>query len=220
MSNIDNLEGRLNLKGEFIGKDKNSHLGGCSTHGDAGTYYPEMWKFLIENYKISSVLDVGCGAGWSTKYFRDKGLKTVVGIEGLQDAIDGSPVKELLIQHDFEKSAFAPDGTYDLCWSCEFVEHVEESCAKNFIESFKKCKYLAMTFAAPGQTGHHHVNCQPENYWIDLLEKNGFKFDRQKTEELREHAKIDMMNWEKTSSPWYACFHFIERGLFFYNTSL
>ena len=34
---MDRMEGRMNLEGEFKGSEENSHLGGCSIGGDAGT---------------------------------------------------------------------------------------------------------------------------------------------------------------------------------------
>ena len=43
---------------------------------------------------------------------------------------------------------------------------------KNFINDFKLCNYVAMTYAPPGQGGYHHVNCQPKEYWIENLKPN------------------------------------------------
>jgi SAM-dependent methyltransferase len=213
-----NLEGRQNLTGEFKGTDENSHLGGCGIGGDAGTYYPHMWKALLEKFEIKSVIDVGCGPGWALKFFKENGCNSVLGVEGLQEAIDGSPLKENIQQHDYEKSGpFVPSEKFDLCWSCEFVEHVEESCADNFIETFKSAKYLAMTFAGPGQGGHHHVNCQPHQYWVEKLANHGFRFDLITTQYLISQTKLDEQEWKDMGEPWHACFHFAVRGLFFVN---
>ena len=33
-----------------------------------------------------------------------------------------------------------------------------------------------MTHAVPGQGGHHHVNCQPSEYWIERIEALGYSF--------------------------------------------
>ncbi|MFZ4600147.1 MAG: hypothetical protein ACOYNN_16020, partial [Terrimicrobiaceae bacterium] len=52
---------------------------------------------------------------------------------------------------------------------------VDEEYMPNFIETFKSCKYVIMTHALPGQPGHHHVNCQHAGYWLNVMEKNGFK---------------------------------------------
>ena len=45
-----------------------------------------------------------------------------------------------------------------------------------------------MTYAPPGQPGHHHVNCQLERYWIEALESIGFQFDGATTQETRAIA--------------------------------
>ena len=231
-------EGRINPPGAYLGKRENdeAHLGGCAILGDAGTYYPIMWQEIIRKFEIKSMIDVGCGVGWSTKWFKDNGC-TVRGIEGLQEAIDASPVKKYIRKHDYERDGpYIPvkysRKNYDLSWSCEFVEHVNAESAGNFIHTFKSAKYVAMTYAEPGQGGHHHVNCQPEIYWIKKLEANGFIYDKENTEYLREFAKKDKEEWgvfafdERVThpkhgaeipkvAPWYCDFHFIKRGLFF-----
>jgi hypothetical protein len=53
---------------------------------------------------------------------------------------------------------------------------------------------IAMTFATPGQDGWHHVNCQPKEYWIDILDKAGYQYLERET----EHAKqISRDGWFK-----------------------
>lgn len=51
---------------------------------------------------IKSVLDIGCGRGYSTNYFFNRGAK-VLCIEGSYDAIEHThlPSKKLIVQHDF-----------------------------------------------------------------------------------------------------------------------
>ena len=151
------------------------HLGGCILVGDAGTFAPEIWDRLITDYQIKSVLDVGCGAGYSLQYFIQNGLHGC-GIEGWPAAITASPVAAHILLHDYTKGPLVPDQAWDLAWSCEFVEHVEEQFAENFLVTFESCRYVAMTYAVPGQEGFHHVNCQPGEYWIQRLAAHGFEF--------------------------------------------
>lgn len=193
------------------------HLGGCAIEGDGATYYPKMWSHMVNKFNIKSVIDVGCGVGHSADYFLDDLKCEVLGVEGAEGAVEKSLIpREMLVLHDYERNgAFVPEKAYDLAWTCEFVEHVEESAMPNFIETMKKCKYVAMTFAGPGQGGHHHVNEKPAEYWIQHLENAGFKYEPEITNELREIAKQDMEKY----SPYYQS-HFISRGLFFTNTKL
>ncbi len=130
-------------------------------------------------------------------------------------------VKEIAIDSAIDVPVFnfeTEDNTYNVPFTvhnCEFVEHVSAEAMPNFIETMKKCKYVAMTFAGPGQGGHHHVNEQPAEYWIQHLENAGFKYEPEITEELRKVAQEDMDKY----SPFYQS-HFISRGLFFTNTKL
>ena len=164
------------------------HLGGYVAGGDSSSWYPELWDWIIKELGIKSVIDVGCGEGHSTKYFKEKGCK-VLGVEGSQVAIKNSPVKDLLIRHDYTKGSFSPDNEYDLVWSCEFVEHVEEKYVHNFLETFKALKYVFMTHAPLGKERYyHHVNCQPKEYWIKKLSEIGFKFDNELTQKARKKA--------------------------------
>jgi hypothetical protein len=168
------------------------HLGGCITYdnfpgfgkGDVGTWAPQVWDKLIETYQPKSLIDVGCGAGFSTEYFLQKGLE-ILGVEGYLPAIESSPIKEYIHIHDFIKSEFIPEKKYDLGWCCEFVEHVEEQYTNNFMITFSNCSVVAMTHGVPGQPGFHHVNCQPATYWIEKFKTFGFSYNEMLSLECR-----------------------------------
>lgn len=155
-----------------------SHLGGCIIEGDIGTWAPQVWEKLIEIYDLKKVVDVGCGAGHSTKYFIDKGIDAV-GVEGFVPAINASPVKQNIFVHDYSTGEFQTNSTFDLAWCCEFVEHVEEKYSENFMKTFDKCNVVAMTHAVPGQPGFHHVNCQNAEYWINKFKERGFSYNEE-----------------------------------------
>lgn len=219
---------------QTYGKEaREGHLGGCYLGGDPGTYYPRMWEYLVKEYKLESVLDIGCGAGHSSKFFADNGCE-VVGVDGSIGAMESFLLPGQFILNDYEEGSAITeknieidgdqDEVFDLCWSCEFVEHVWEKYSQNFINDFAKCKYLAMTFAGPGQGGYHHVNLQPAEYWIEVMEKNGFTYLSEETEKLRglckedyeEQIKSDVIipwNGKKLSDGFNS--HFMLRGLFF-----
>lgn len=180
------------------------HLGGYYTTIDLPSQCPKMWKYIIETLNIKSVLDVGCGMGYAMQEFM-KYCDEVVGIDGSNYALENSPVKEKIFQHDYTVGELETEDRYDLCWCCEFVEHVDEEYVDNFLSTFSFCKYVAMTHAIPGQGGHHHVNCQPKEYWIEKLKEYGFEYDDEFTNKLKEISKT-----EGDYSP-----HFLTTGLFF-----
>lgn len=171
----------------MYGIEAEKHLGGyivgLTDHGDPNTYATEVWDWMY-NYGIRSVIDVGCGEGYSTKYFLDKGIKAV-GIEGGKNAYKNSPVKNNIILHDYTTNPLILNDTYDSVWSCEFVEHVEEQYVDNFLATFNCANSIFLTHAVPGQRGYHHVNCQPAAYWITRIENLGFVYDDNISKQLR-----------------------------------
>lgn len=215
-------------------------LGGCNIYGDPALELPKTWKFLVETLNVKSIIDVGCGFGFHTKYFKDILGLEALGIEGSEKIVELSLVPESVICNNYEKSPYVPEKVYDMCWCVEFVEHVSESCKQNFLETFKKCKYVVMTHGTPGQDGHHHVNCQKSDYWRETMASIGFLFDDEITRKCREISlqdKEDYLVWRSDKSenkPYrgpaaeahnhlgeeYLEFFFANNGLVFKNSNL
>lgn len=187
---------------------EDGHLGGYIKGGDVATWYPTLWRWLVRRYGITSVLDVGCGEGHSTRFFQDLGC-TVLGLEGCQQAIDESVIRDRLVQHDFCKGPYRMPEPCDLVWSCEFVEHVDEQYVGNIIDTFANSrKIILITHAGPGQVGgHHHVNLKPAEYWIRLIEGKGYRYSRALTRKTRTIALKDSY-YDYPN-------HYAERGLVF-----
>lgn len=154
------------------------HLGGHQnkTHCDTG-----VLEYFIQNYNINSMLDVGCGPGGQVLEAQRLGL-TAIGIDG--DYTVERPGDSWVI-HDYTIGPSPVDNSFDLVWSCEFVEHVYEQYMPNFLQDFARGKWVCMTYAPPGFPGHHHVNCQPEQYWIDAMKELGFSYSEEDTRRVR-----------------------------------
>ena len=167
---------------------KGKHLGGnCGiTHIDQGAI-----DYAIEKFDAKSMLDVGCGPGGMVTAAIRSGLEAH-GIDGDDKAQEQWQIAENFTMWDFQEGPAPVEKTYDLCWSVEFVEHVYEQYIPNYVQAFQKCKVLFMTHATPGQGGHHHVNEQHEPYWLDQMQKYGFRFDRESTNELRERTTMNI----------------------------
>ena len=175
-----------------------AHLGGYVPGGDAATFYPLLWRWLVDELGVASVIDVGCGDGVALREFAEYGC-TVLGVEGTaQD-------DERIVQHDYVLGPYRPEMRFDLAWCCEFVEHVGERYLPNFLATFQAADLVALTHAFPGQAGHHHVNCQPVDYWLGALAAIGFQIDEDTTQTARVYAAAN-------SSPWN---HFVRSGLVF-----
>jgi hypothetical protein len=152
--------------------DIRQDLGGNLRHGDVATFHGGLWKFLIERFAIRSMLDVGCGEGHAVKFFQSHGV-LAHGIEGsilnIKRAVTPIALHDLLA------------GPYimpvDLVWCCEVAEHIAEEKVDHLIDTLANGSVVAMTHAAPGQDGHHHVNLKDDAYWIDLMAKRGYVLD-------------------------------------------
>lgn len=168
---------------------ESGHLGGCVKGGDPATYYPNLWNFIIEDFGIKSILDIGCGEGHAIEYFISKGIKSV-GLEGCEEPINNSNVKNFIIKHDFINGSYKSYERFDAIWCCEFLEHVDSKYEDNIFETIHQstAKYVFLTHAIPGQGGYHHVNLQHPSYWISKFHEYGYVLSAKSTRQLRELA--------------------------------
>lgn len=162
---------------------KDHHLGGADS--TIGTWVPDVWETLVTKFNLRSVIDVGCGLGANPNWFFKRGLY-VIGVEGHEPYIKATQMRrDRLVQHDYTTGPFVPDMAFDLGWSSEVVEHIDERFIGNFMATFRKCKYVCITFATPGQGGYHHVNENTTDYWLAKFEEYGFRHLPAETEWMR-----------------------------------
>lgn len=144
-------------------------LGGNLRHGDVNTFCPVLWKFLVERFAVRSVLDVGCGEGHAVAFFHRLGV-FAHGIDGLRLNIERAVVP--IAFHDILSGPYIMP--VDMVWSCEVAEHINEDSVEFYLETLCNGRIVAMTHAVPGQVGHHHVNCQPQSYWMEKMASRGY----------------------------------------------
>jgi SAM-dependent methyltransferase len=155
-----------------IAEDPNDPaVGGNRIGGDGSTFHPMLWDFLVRRFDVRSMLDVGCGEGHCVRYFADLGIRAV-GFDGLRQNVERAVVP--IEYHDLRSGPYTEP--VDLVHCCEVVEHVEERYLAKVLRTLANGKVIAMTHAVPGQVGHHHVNCQPDEYWIKHIESLGYAY--------------------------------------------
>lgn len=164
-----------------------AHLGGHlnRTHLDPGALL-----VIRDTFGIKSMLDVGCGPGGMIE------LAESVGIQSW--GIDGDPYVERQTKHvtihDYTLGpvdvSHLPMTQFDLAWSVEFLEHVEEKFIDNYMHSFRMCNYVVCTAAPPGWPGHHHVNCRSIDYWVGAFAANGFEYDGKMSGNVRAYSTM------------------------------
>jgi len=175
-----------------------SHLGGHKgrTHTDDG-----LLDWCWNHLGACSVIDIGCGPGGQVHLAVEKGWEAH-GVDG-----DNSIARRFDCEiFDFTTGIYTPHRVFDLAWCVEFLEHVEEKFIPNFMPAFQCARWAIITHALPGEVGHHHVNCQPSEYWIEQFSHYQFEYSAELTSQIRLQSsmKRDFVR---------------RRGLFFVNQS-
>ena len=161
-------------------------------------------KKILEKIKVNSFIDIGCGPGGMVYHAKKIGLDAI-GVDGDSSIMRSN--ENLFVIHDYCLGSYLPKKNFDLGWSVEFLEHVDERFQKNYFETFKKCKYIFITHAPENSKGYNHVNLKDSDYWINVFEKYDFKYEPNLTKDIRSASTIEK--------------NFIrEYGLFFSNLNL
>ena len=153
-----------------------------------------VFEQLVKTFSITSMVDVGCGPG-GMKTLADQHNVFWYGVEGDPEVMQ---TNEHGILWDLTKGVPLIDRTFDLGWSTEFLEHIYEEYIPNFLPIFQKCKVVCCSGALPGVPGHHHVNCQPTEFWVDVFDQYGFDYDKDLTEHLREISEQSRLRQDGT----------------------
>lgn len=178
---------------DYGGKGDGKHLGGFTALDLAGIS-PSVWKHMVTDYGVKSVLDVGCGRGVSTSWFALHGVDAKC-VEGSHDAAERTllPHPETqMTEHDFSRGPWWPAETYDAVWAVEFLEHVNLQYHVNYVTAFRKAALIFVSTSRWG--GWHHVEVHSDEWWIRKYELYGFKYDAALTDQVRAWAKEESKN--------------------------
>lgn len=125
---------------------------------------------------VRSAVDMGCGVGTWLKVAKELGTETINGFDG--DYVD---LNELVIARgeftpvDFTAGSM-PGVRADLAISLEVAEHLPESRAAGFVRLLcDSAPAVLFSAAVKGQGGMHHVNEQPQSYWIQRFHECGYE---------------------------------------------
>ncbi len=161
---------------------------------DPFTFMPDIWGWVSIQYGVRSVLDIGCGIGTNLAWFDEYGFE-VLGVEGHPRAVSAALLPGRVVRHDFTHGPWAPDRDFDLCLCTEFAEHVEARFEENWMAAVDRCSMLLLAAAPPGQRGWHHVNEQPDEYWIARFAARGFDLLEAESRMLRATCDRRPSKW-------------------------
>jgi hypothetical protein len=128
-----------------------------------------------------SLVDIGCGTGVFLDAAQRLGASSVQGYDGVQT----QPwVVVVDLTQPLRPAAFQQPASLVVC--LEVAEHLPESAATVLISSLA-CfgNRICFSAATPGQPGDGHINCQPQEYWIALFERQGYVCDTSIRQQLQ-----------------------------------
>ena len=142
----------------------------------------------LANYGyVKSHLDVGCGDGHLSRIGAALSIYSV----GMDASVEDAEEKYLKLQRVDLSKPINLHRVFDLVTSWEVGEHIEDVSSDVFVDNIVRHvdKHLVFSAAVPGQGGYHHVNEQPNSYWIDKFEARELKYLHYRTIALRFQLK-------------------------------
>lgn len=153
-------------------------------------------EWISVHLQPKRVIDVGCGPGHMMAALAQRGVQTF-GVDLSTAALARVKDKKLPAQKfDLTADVALPGVPYELAVCCEVAEHLDARYAGRLVDHLTSAAPVVfMTAAEPmdAQTdgvGLYHVNEQPNEYWIDLMQKRGYTLDQATTKECREYLAV------------------------------
>ena len=156
-------------------KSEQAHLHNLAraelVYASARTVLPIVFDLI----RPSSVVDVGCSAGFWLQVCRELGATTICGIDG--SYVDSAALcipADCFIAHDLNLP-IRLERKFDLAINLEVAEHLPAASAALLIDSLVRLAPVVLFSAAiPFQGGVGHVNEQWPEYWAALFNARGF----------------------------------------------
>ena len=149
----------------------------------------KVGKYLYDELKSNSVLDLGCGVGSYLEGFFNAGCRDLLGIE-----LNFDKAKKYIVDNIF---SFIIEGDattdlnlnrkFDCVVSFEVGEHIEPDGTEMFIDNLTlySNRYIILTTASPGQRGTGHINLRNKDFWIKSITVKGFLYRKDLVEKYR-----------------------------------
>lgn len=165
-------------------------------------YIKTSTEILINLLKPKSIIDFGCGIGYTLETAFNMGIRDLVGIEIslIAKKYTNEKIKNLIINADC--SEILETKKYDLVICTEVFEHIEpknsENLLKNITNSLNKDGTIIFSAAPIGQNGSGHINLKSKEYFINFFKSYNIVEDK-------EILSIILNSWNKINVPNYIC---------------
>jgi SAM-dependent methyltransferase len=133
----------------------------------------------VLNKPVNSVLELGCGGGWFTEEFLDRGID-ITAVEGskvgYEETIQRVP-EERVINHDL-RNRLDINQKFDIALCTEVAEHIEPPFSSQLVQNATNHSDLVwFSFEEPetNENHYHHMNEQPAKFWHNLFQFYGYE---------------------------------------------
>ena len=153
----------------------NLHEGQLAAKRDTNAHSARRFFEILSGYlQPKSMLDVGCGLGTWMREAQVLGME-VAGVEGPWCEVDKLEIDKSLVTITDLEQPIDLGRRFDLAVSLEVGEHLSKDAAPHLVRSLTKhADHVIFSAAVHFQGGHHHVNEQFLDFWIDLFQQEGF----------------------------------------------
>jgi SAM-dependent methyltransferase len=132
---------------------------------------------VLSSFRVTSVIDIGCGIGTWLKVFEEHGIVDIVGVDGYY-----VPEEQLLIDRSRFRSAdlilskpLPLERRFDLACCLEVAEHLPPGSETQLIHTLTDAAPLVLFSAAiPGQPGPGHINTRWHDHWAGIFGQRGY----------------------------------------------
>ena len=140
-------------------------------------------------FQTKSVLDLGCGLGHYGKAFDEGSSVRWTGYDGSENI---ETVTDDYVHFMDLTSPQWIGKKFDWVMSLDVGEHIPQEAETVFIDNIVRhaIEGVVLSWAVPGQGGHHHVNEQPNDHIIEQMQDRGFVQSSPWTKRLREAAEL------------------------------
>ena len=148
----------------------------------------QLGKELVERYQIKSMVDFGCGCGSYLEAAKELGVR-VQGFDLMYDTIKDIVDEEILEFIDYG-NVMEPIscGKFDCSFSIETAEHILPEFSQVFVQNLTNAseRLIILTAGGPRQGGRGHINFREKDFWIKLVEENGFVYLEDEVKKTQE----------------------------------
>ncbi len=122
----------------------------------------------------TSVVDVGCGTGVFLQEFQNRGVVSILGLDGPRTRTVFDADKSNFFAVDLTKS-LELDQVFDLAHCLEMADHLPEISASLLVKTLTDlAPFVLFSAAHPGQGGHGHINERWPAYWQRRFSQHRF----------------------------------------------